>query len=419
MAGGRTLRTGIGAMAVMAAVAWMGGKAWSSGRLPVATPIVVSRAFTETADTVRRNETLSDLFARHRIAGAPFLDLLARLDGLDPRRVRAGTVFELRYAVGDSVPERIRTRVSDTAFLVVDRTADGSWRSRSDDVAWTVHTERVAGTIRASLDQAVHDAIPDSIMPRAERSSLVYDLADGIFAWQIDFFRDFYPGDAFVFVYERLTSSVGDVRYGRVLAASMETRGRDNRAYVLSDDHGRNAYYDERAQSLRRAFKMYPVAYSRVSSNFSLSRMHPVLRTQRAHLGTDYAANVGTRVEVTGAGTVTRAGRWGSYGNVVTVRHPNGIETRYAHLSGVARGIRTGVRVEQGQTIGYVGSTGLANGPHVHYEFVKNGRHLNPRRVDLGNGTPVPAPRRTGFDSLRVTYDRLLGRGPASPAKVD
>lgn len=406
-AGWRLVAVGL---SVVGGLAWLGGRAWSSDRLPVAQPIVVTRAFIEVADTVRRNETLSELFARQRIVGGTFLDVLSQMDGINPRRVRPNTVFEFRYVIGDSVPDRVRVRVSRDAFLRLDRDSSGAWSAETEIVTWTVYTERVSGTIETSLYDDMRAAIPDSILPPAARDYIVWDLADGIFAWQIDFTRDFYPGDAFVVLYERLTSSLGEVRYGRVIAASIETRGSENTAYVLDDSDGRNAYYDAGGRSLRRAFKMYPVKFRRISSNFSRSRLNPVLKTRRAHLGTDYAADAGTPIEATGDGTITRAGRWGGYGIMVSIRHPKQIETRYAHMSRLARGIRPGVRVRQGDLIGYVGMTGVATGPNVHYEFIKNGRPLNARRVDLGDGDPVPSVRRAAFDSARTYLDRLMGR---------
>jgi murein DD-endopeptidase MepM/ murein hydrolase activator NlpD len=221
-------------------------------------------------------------------------------------------------------------------------------------------------------------------------------------------------------VYERLVSALGEIRFGRVLAANIETAGSENPAYVLTDAEGRNAYYDAEGKSLRRAFLRNPVKFRRISSSFSRARFHPVLKTTRPHLGTDYSARPGTPIEATGDGTVVRAGRWGGYGIMVGIRHPKGIETRYAHMQGVGAGIHSGVRVRQGQVIGYVGMTGVANGPHVHYEFLKNGRHVNPRRADLGDGEPVPAARRAEFETVRAGFDRLLGRQPSpSVAKVD
>jgi murein DD-endopeptidase MepM/ murein hydrolase activator NlpD len=416
MARGVRRVAGIGVLIACGLV--LAGRAWAPEHVPVAPPILVTRAFIEHADTVRSHGTLSDLFARQHIVGADMLALLDALPGLNPRRVLPHTVFEFRTPVGAEKPDWVRVRTSDTVFLRADRRPDGNWASARDAIEWAVDVEQIHGTIQSSLYETIDALIPDSVMPALGRSQLAWDLADAVFAWQIDFTRDVRPGDGLTVVYERLRSSLGEVRYGRVLAAVVETGGVENTAYVLSDGEGRNAYYDAQGRSLRRAFKMYPVQFRRISSNFSLSRLHPVLGIRRPHLGTDFAADVGTPIEATGDGTVIRAGRWGGLGIMVGIRHAKGIETRYGHMSRIATGIRPGVRVLQGQVIGYVGMTGLTNGPHVHYEFLKNGQHLNPRRVDLGDGEPVPAAQRAAFDSVRSTYDRLMGHAP-HVAKVD
>jgi len=396
----------------------LAGRVWNAERLPVAPPLLVTRAFIERADTVRPNETVSDLLARQQIVGTDLLALLDALSDLNPRRVQPRTVFEFRTAVGAAVPEWVRVRANDTTLLRAHRRPDGAWAATRDRIDWTVDVERIDGTIKSSLYETIDALIPDSVLPSLGRGQLVDDLADAVFAWQIDFTRDIRPGGRFTVVYERLNSSLGELRYGRVLAAVVEASGVANTAYVLSDREGRNAYYDAAGRSLRRAFKMYPVQFRRISSNFSRSRLHPVLGVNRPHLGTDFAADVGTPIEATGDGTVLRAGRWGGLGIMVGIRHAKDIETRYGHMSRIAAGIRPGVRVHQGQLIGYVGMTGLANGPHVHYEFLKNGRQLNPRRVDLGDGEPVPAAARATFDSVRTAYDQLLGR-PSRVAKVN
>ena len=175
-------------------------------------------------------------------------------------------------------------------------------------------------------------------------------------------------------------------------------------------------YYDAEGRSLRRAFLRYPVQFRRISGGFG-RRYHPVLRRYRAHLGTDYAAVSGSPIRATADGVVRRSGRWGGYGIVVTIRHPKAIETRYAHMSRVATGIRPGVRVTQGQTIGYVGMTGLATGPHVHYEFLKNGRQVDSRGVDLGDGDPVSDELRPEFEKAKATLNAaLVGDSAPRPA---
>jgi murein DD-endopeptidase MepM/ murein hydrolase activator NlpD len=191
-----------------------------------------------------------------------------------------------------------------------------------------------------------------------------------------------------------------------VLAGDLTMSGKSLTAFRFAEGSGRNAlYYDAEGNSLRRAFLRAPVEFRRISSRFASTRFHPILGLTRRHEGTDYAAAPGTPVMAAGDGIVLRAGRAGGYGNLIELRHLNGIITRYGHLRGFARNIRRGLRVAQGQTIGYVGSTGLATGPHLHYEFRVNGIAKDSRRVNLGNGAPIAATERPTFEQQR---DRLL-----------
>ena len=230
-------------------------------------------------------------------------------------------------------------------------------------------------------------------------------MAD-VYAWAIDFTRDIRPGDRFQVVFERLVSEDGEVRFGRVLASDLSISGKSLTAFRFGGAEGRGAlYYDTEGSSLRRAFLRAPVEFRRISSRFASARFHPVLGLTRRHEGTDYAAAPGTPVMAAGDGVVLRAGRAGGYGNLIELRHLNGIITRYGHLRGFARNIRRGVRVQQGQTIGYVGSTGLATGPHLHYEFRVNGVARDSRKVQLSSGAPVAVQVRAAFEQVR---DRLL-----------
>ncbi len=413
------IRFGIpGAILAAALVAWSAASAGLARRIPVAAPIVVSTAYAEQTDNLRRNETLSHMFARHNIEGVELLQLLkvARDGGLNPRRITPSQRFTLRYVVGRDSPDRVTLRIHDDEFLRLDRGADSAWVSTLDPVQWTIVRERVSGSIGSSLNNGIHRAIPDSILSFGERDRLMWNVAEDVYGWVINFYRDIRPGDQFHILYERLISSAGDVRYGRLLAASIETGGEPSTAYVISDERNRNVYYDAEGRSLRRAFLRYPVQFRRISGGFG-RRYHPVLRRYRAHLGTDYAAVSGSPIRATADGVVRRSGRWGGYGIVVTIRHPKAIETRYAHMSRLAPGIRPGVRVTQGQTIGYVGMTGLATGPHVHYEFLKNGRQVDSRGVDLGDGDPVSDELRPEFEKAKATLNAaLVGDSAASPA---
>ncbi len=408
-----------GAVVSTAFVMLSTGSARRIQETPVAEPIVVSKAYEERSDRLRRNETLSHMFARHNVEGPQLQQLLeaARPRGLNPRRVTPNQVFDFRYVIGQDVPDRVRTRISEDAFLQLQRNAAGEWGGALDAIRWTVLQERASGTITSSLNDAVHAMISDSIMPHLYRAGLINNLAEDVYGWVIDFTRDFRPGDRFDILYERLVSSEGEVRYGRLLASNLETGGRPNTAYVMSDEQNRNVYYDGESRSLRRAFLRYPVQYRRISGGYG-RRYHPILRQYRAHLGTDYAATSGTPIFATADGEVTRAGRWGGYGLVVTIEHAKDIETRYAHMSRVHNGIKPGVRVHQGEIIGYVGMTGLATGHHVHYEFLKNGGQVDPRGVDMGDGDPVPESLRAEFETVRAAFNLVLFDSTATDRTV-
>jgi murein DD-endopeptidase MepM/ murein hydrolase activator NlpD len=392
---------------IAAASAFAASGRWPWHRLPeppsptVASRPVVTAQMKETADTLDRGETLSDLFARNGITN---LDL-SHLDSsiaLDPRRVRAGMVFSFRRPDSATAPTEVSVRTTPER-LVRFRRAGEQWSAEVEPIAWKSQTMRIAGGIDNSLYEALDAQVGDDQLDGADRQRLAWDLAD-VYAWQVDFTRDIQPGDRFQVVFERLVSEDGEVRFGRVLAADLTMSGKSLTAFRF-DNAGRSAFYDTSGNSLRRAFLRAPVQFRRISSTFARARFHPVLGITRRHEGTDYAAAPGTPVMAAGDGVVVRAGWAGGYGNLIELRHRNGITTRYGHLRGFARGVHAGGRVEQGQTIGYVGSTGLATGPHLHYEFRVNGVARDSRRVELGNGAPIGNDLRSGFDAER---DRLL-----------
>jgi murein DD-endopeptidase MepM/ murein hydrolase activator NlpD len=380
---------------------------WPWQRLSIlpAAPIALPPApvkFTEILDTLRRGETLSDLFSRHKV----IIDfhLLDSSLSLNPRRVRAGLIFSFRRALGDSTPSHVSVRTSAEQRLTFSRIAE-RWNAVAQPIRWQAQEARIEGSIDNSLYEALDAGVSDSQLDSSNRRRLAWDLAD-VYAWEVDFTRDIHPGDRFQVVFERLVSEDGEVRFGRVLASDLTISGKSLTAFRFGGGSGRGAlYFDAEGNSLRRAFLRAPLEFRRISSNFAGRRFHPVLGLTRRHEGTDYAAAPGTPVMAAGDGVVLRAGRVGGYGNLIELRHLNGITTRYGHLRGFARNIRRGARVEQGQTIGYVGSTGLATGPHLHYEFRMNGIAQDSRRVKLGSGTPVPHQDRTAFEQER---DRLL-----------
>jgi murein DD-endopeptidase MepM/ murein hydrolase activator NlpD len=393
---------------ILSAAAYLG----LSGRWPwrgLSTPAVQQAVitpqirFTQTIDTLRRGETLSALFTRHRIAGIDFHRLDPALS-LDPRRLRPGLVFSFLHHEGDTTPSQIMVRTTPEQRVKFIRVAKG-WNAEAQPISWRSEEARIEGAIDNSLYEALDAGVSDEQLDAANRRRLAWDLAD-VYAWELDFTRDIHPGDRFQVVYERMVSEDGEVRLGRVLASDLTISGKSLTAFRFGDGDGRSAlYYDADGNSLRRAFLRAPVEFRRISSRFASARFHPVLGLTRRHEGTDYSAAPGTPVMAAGDGVVLRAGRAGGYGNLIELRHLNGITTRYGHLRRFARNIRRGARVEQGQTIGYVGSTGLATGPHLHYEFRMNGVAKDSRRVKLGNGTPVEPSDRNRFDQER---DRLL-----------
>lgn len=247
-----------------------------------------------------------------------------------------------------------------------------------------------------------HAVIHSSLFADAKSAGLtdktIMDIVN-IFSWDIDFAKALNPGDEITVIYERLFIDGEFIASGNVLAVDFINRGKSHTALRFEDENGSTAYYTPDGNSLRRAFLKTPVEFARISSHFNLHRRHPVLNRIRAHKGVDYAAATGTPVRTTGDGTVVFRGRKGGYGRVVIVQHGKKYSTLYAHLSKFSSGASKGAQVSQGQTIGYVGKSGLATGPHLHYEFRIDGRHQNPLTVKLPNTLPLEADKLAEFKS--------------------
>jgi murein DD-endopeptidase MepM/ murein hydrolase activator NlpD len=287
-----------------------------------------------------------------------------------------GRLIELRYRNGGNV-------------LTVERRGDGI-----SVVEQPAELERrvlmKSAEIRSSLFAATDAAgLSDAIATQ---------VAD-IFSTDIDFHRDLRRGDHFSVIYEMFHDRGEPVRVGRVLAAEFINVGRLYRAVYFQYDDKRGGYYTPDGRSIRKAFLRSPLEYSRIASGFTASRFHPILGQWRAHRGIDYAAPYGTRVKATGDGVIEFAGRdHRGYGNLVVLRHQSNYTTWYGHLSGFAQGLRKGMRVAQSETIGYVGATGLATGPHLHYEFRINDVHQNPLRVVMPPAPPISAELKPAFE---------------------
>lgn len=366
-------------------------------------PVVVT-------DSLRSGQTLGQIFGTHGFNGVE-IDRLVRLirEYENPRRFQPGTLVHLAMRP-DELPSRVSLNLDLDRTLHLFTSDEGAgWTARLDSVPVYADTAVVGGLVQSNLYNA--EMVGDGErLSRADAHDLVYRLSQ-VFGWQVDFYRDIRPGDAYRVAIERQVRPDGTVRSIRLLAAEYVNAGRSMKAVRFQEtEEDQIEYFDADGEALRSQFLRAPLDLVRITSGFNTRRFHPVLRQRRPHLGTDYGARPGTPVRATGAGVVTRSNWWGGYGRVVEIRHANQIRTRYAHLQGFARGIRPGVRVEQGQTIGYVGSSGLATGPHLHYEFLRHGRHVNPARLNLPRAEPVGEEHRERFYQVRDEVLVLLDR---------
>jgi murein DD-endopeptidase MepM/ murein hydrolase activator NlpD len=267
--------------------------------------------------------------------------------------------------------------------------------------------ERLLG--RARIASVITSSLYESIEQLGEDPRLAGAFAD-IFAWDVDFSRAVRPGDEFSILYERVfrVSPAGERVYqgpGRILAARYDGADGKHEALYFEPEKGQGGYYRPDGTSVRRQFLRAPLSYRRISSRYSLSRLHPILKVRRPHQGIDYAAPTGTPVWSVGDGRVVFRGRQGGFGNMVKIRHSNGYETWYGHLSGFAKGLAVGQRVSQKQVIGYVGSTGLATGPHLDFRMKRQGHYVNPARIFSPTSDPIPEQEYGRFAAQR---DRVL-----------
>lgn len=384
----------------LALVAWARG-VWFWPR-PLMAPAVVAVPWVETVDTLHAGETLSGVFARNRVTGASFTSVASQL-AVDLRRLRPGTIFAFRRHPADSIPAEVSFRLSRQQKATIDF-SDTAWMAHAVPIDWRVDLVRLEGPIDNTLYQALDGSIPDSILPKPERDALAWELAD-VYAWEVDFTRDIRPGDRYAIIAERMTTPDGEVRFSRVLAGDLVVGGREYTAYEFDLGASGSSYYDADGKSLRRAFLRAPLQFRRLASGFG-GRFHPILGRWKQHEGIDYAAPLGTPVMAAGDGVVLRAGRAGGYGNLIEIRHANGITTRYGHLSVIK--VHAGQRVKQQEYIGNVGATGLATGPHLHYEFRVGGIARDPRSIKAGAGTPIPDSSRAAFDLDRAHLAALL-----------
>jgi len=374
-----------------------GDLALVAAELPAAVEQIAPAApFEFVAITIGRNDTLDQIFRGLQLK----LSDLAELRSLpDVRKnldiIRPGDVIQLTHLDGEI--KSLTRRIDETATLSVTR-PDGVFSANIVENPLETAEHALRGSIATSLYEAVNAA--------GGTNRLAVELAH-VFQYDIDFVNQAQPGDSFIVAYEQQFQDGEFVRDGDILAAEFVNTGKTYRAVRYVGPSGKADYYTPDGRPVRKAFLRYPVDYARISSGFSLARRHPVLNRVRAHKGIDFAAATGTPIKAAGAGRIVSRGRNGGYGNVVVIDHGKGITTLYGHMSRFAKGQGVGTRVSQGQVIGYVGMTGLASGPHVHYEYRVNGVHKNPARVTVPKADPIPESQMPDF---RMQTAPLLAR---------
>jgi len=340
---------------------------------------------------VRRNDTLDRAFRQLQLSLqdlAAIRDLPGVKESLD--LLKPGELITFVHANG--LVQALTRRISDTQTLTVTRQDDG-FSAKVIETPIEVRKVEKRGRIDSSLFVAGRSI--------GVSSDVIMRLANDIFGWDIDFALDIQPGDEFGIVYEQRFREGEYLGDGKILAAEFVNSGHAYRAVRFESVDGEvSDYYTPAGNSMRKQFLRAPVDFTRISSKFNPRRLHPILNTIRAHKGVDYAAATGTVIKAAGDGRVSVAGVQGGYGNVVILEHGGGVTTLYGHMSGFAKGIRTGTRIQQGQTIGFVGKTGAATGPHLHYEYRLNGSYKDPRTVSLPEARPIPPAYRGEFESL-------------------
>jgi len=360
---------------------------------------------------VRRGDTLESLVAARGVAAAEARPWVAAAAVHDLRRLTPRRGLTLRFDRATHTLEAIRYEMDDRSLLALERTASGI-RAERAPLPYLTEVKGVARRIERGLRE---DATGSGVPPR-----VVSELTD-IFGWELDLESDLRPGDEFRVLYEN-TRQAGEAEAVAVtvIAAEVIAGGRELTAVFFEDDDGHGAYYQPSGEPLSREFLRYPLEFTEITSQFSPLRRHPILSRSRPHLGVDFAAPPGTPVRAVGDGTVAEA-RWvPQLGRCVRIEHAGALVSVYGHLRSLADGVREGLAVERGQVIGYVGSSGLSTGPHLHFAIERCGEYVDPLGLTATPGRRLPETARRLFDRVQKTVTRQLAslRGDGSPLTV-
>ena len=347
-------------------------------------------------DEVKPGENLGSIFARLGVDQRIIANLGSYTEGIfEIRKLRGGNTYTAMMSIADNKLKYFVYTLNDTSYIVFD--FRDSLHVHSDTKEVVRKLRSVSGVINSSLWTTIQESGVDPNMAVA--------LAN-IYQWSIDFYA-IQKGDSFKAIYEELSVDGKPISLGEIHSAVFNHNGKDYFAYRF-EQGGITDYFDENGQNLRKEFLKAPLKFSRITSRFSNSRMHPILRIRRPHHGVDYAAPKGTPVHAIGNGTVLKASYAGGAGRLVSIRHNNGYSTSYMHLAGFGPGIHPGASVSQGQVIGYVGSSGLSTGAHLDFRVYKNNVAMDPLKVESPPALPVNKKYKASFDSVRIMYEKNL-----------
>ena len=353
---------------------------------------------------IGKGETVTGQLTKLGISGSDAYKIVDALsEHIDPRHVRAGQVFNIEFDTGVSIDQEFRNLakmtvpISPAKQIVVARAAENAFQAT--EVEKEVKKRLSAG--RANLKYSLYGSAAKAGIPDEVIAKLIK-----IYSWNVDFQRDIRSGDEIEILYEREELEDGTaIGYGDIIYARLLVSGKDIPLYRYESAAGRVDYFDRDGISIRRTLMKTPIDGARMSSGYGM-RHHPVLGYSKMHKGVDFAAPTGTPIYAAGNGTVELAGRRGSYGNFIRIRHNGSLKTAYAHLSKIKSGVTPGARINQGEIIGYVGTTGRSTGPHLHYEVLVDGKHANPRGVNIPTGEQLQGTELVKFHTQMRKYDQ-------------
>ncbi|MBI5893685.1 MAG: peptidoglycan DD-metalloendopeptidase family protein [Deltaproteobacteria bacterium] len=355
---------------------------------------------------IKKNDTIFSLLSSFQVSPGRIDEIVsASQDIYNLRTIKAGS--DIKFFLNNNEFKALKLPMDNSNYLVIEE-RQKKISARKEPIPYETNVKVAAGTIKNSLYE---DGLSSGLSP-----DIVMNLSD-VFAWEIDFASDIKQGDNFRVLYETKYLEGRLAKNGRILAAQFENNGKLFHAVYFADKDGKGGYYDLNGRSLAKQFLKSPLNYRRISSYFSTKRFHPILKIYRPHHGIDYSAQKGTPVAAIGDGRVEFIGWKSDYGKLIVIRHNNTYSTAYGHLNSFANKLKKGSAVKQGQVIAYVGSTGLATGPHLHYEFRKNNRFVNPLNIDIPPAMPVKTEYISAFEKTRDDVIKKLSSGVVAVAQ--